>query len=244
MEETAKGEAIASFVANFDQINELLELDERILRIPISMLTRISTVHDAIKLKRADARVDTLLGMLRNLRKNDSLAPKLQALRNQCVVLAVSHFTSAVRDIFLAAIVRDLKQGTRASLLSETLSLQIGDLLELGEAPARKLAEAIIAKKDISFQDMKSIARAFADFLVHEIPRSPRGNDIIVAQACRHAIVHNSATIDEKLVRQISSAVPRNVFAVLIVGRPIEATDQDIRTIGSSMVDYLHALPG
>ena len=56
--------------------------------------------------------------------------------------------------------------------------------------------ELLIAKHDISFQDMQSIARTFKDYVGVSVLRGSTMNDVIVAQAYRNAIVHAGGQTD------------------------------------------------
>jgi hypothetical protein len=46
---------------------------------------------------------DALISVLRNIKRNESLKAHYQALYNQWLVLLVSYFGSAVRDLFVDA---------------------------------------------------------------------------------------------------------------------------------------------
>jgi hypothetical protein len=137
---TRRTGAIDAFVSNIHQIEDLLTLDELILEIPICLLEEVVEAHDRMKIHNPQARVDRPLTLLRNIRANESLETRLQTVRNQCVVLAVSHFTSAVRWIFLEELSAALKTGDSADLLEETVTLSVGSILELTEDPTRALA--------------------------------------------------------------------------------------------------------
>jgi hypothetical protein len=73
---------------------------------------------------------------------------------------------------------------------------------------------------------MQSIARAFKDYLGIEIERTQRVNDIVLAQGCRHVIVHSGGIVDDRLVRQLSSAQPRRLKPRLVLGERIQFTDE------------------
>ena len=127
-------------------------------------------------------------------------------------------------------------------LLTEQINVSVGDILDMADNQLFGLAEALLLKKAVSFQDMQSISRAFKDFVGVEVKRSPEVNDIIVAQACRHAIVHNGARVDDRLLKQIRNAAPRHLHPPLLLGGAIAFSDTDVRTVGSSMFLHLHAL--
>jgi hypothetical protein len=75
--------------------------------------------------------------------------------------------------------------------------------------------EFLPASEKLSFQDMKSIGRAFKLLLAEDLPRDTRINNIIVAQACRHAVVHAEGVVNGRLLNEIRDADPRTVKQIL-----------------------------
>lgn len=236
---------LVTFRRNMRHVEDLLELDEHILRLPLAKLRSIQRAQERLKHSpHPHTLVTPVVKMLEQVQEHDSLSPKLQAVRNQCVVLVVSYFGSAVREAFIGTIARRLRDGTgTSSLFDSQLTLSLADLLALEEDAPQKVAEALAEKKDISFQDMRSIGRAFDTFLEHKIERTASVNDIIAAQACRHVIVHNGGVIDAALLRQLKGASPRGVLTGLVAGRSIAATDHDVQMAGKAMEEYLERLP-
>jgi hypothetical protein len=232
---------IAAFRTNVAHIKELLELDQLILRIPIRLLESVQQAQEKVKprLDNPNIRVEKALHVLRTIRDNDSVAPRLQVVRNQCVVLLVSHFTSGVRSILLGRLARSLQSGEIPEVAYEPLALSASDILALGSDPSHGLAEAIVRRKDVSFQDMKSIARALDELLGIQVERTAEVNDLVVAMSCRHAIVHNGARVDDKLLRQIKGADPRSLRPKLHLGSEIAFTDAEVMHAAESMERYL-----
>ena len=111
---------------------------------------------------------------------------------------------------------------------------------------ARDVTESVpdlfILKKDISFQDMQSISRAFEDYVDISLERDQDVNNIIVGQACRNVIVHKGAVIDERLIRQISGAKPRTLKQQLHLGKNVEFTPEEIQVLSASMFLYVNRL--
>ena len=54
--------------------------------------------------------------MVRDIRSNDSLRTHYQTMYNQCVVLLVSYFASAVQQVFETALPSKLKEGMPLNL--------------------------------------------------------------------------------------------------------------------------------
>ena len=103
------------------------------------------------------------------------------------------------------------------------------------EDPCGELGALLVRKKDISFQDMQSATRAFREYLGCEIARGEDMNDVIVAQAFRHAIVHTAGVVDDRLCSQVANAKPRRLKSVLAVGAPIQFSPTEVHRVGASM---------
>lgn len=236
--------AVRVFRDNIAHVRELLNIDRLILDISIRLLEGVQKAHDRQKqpITNPTLRVDKPLTILKNIRVNDSVAPRLQVVRNQAVVLIVSHFTSAARRIFAERLAAGLREDPPAPVAKEALAISPEEILGLGDDPTSGLAEAIMRKKDVSFQDMKSMSRAFKEMLGIEVPRTPFVNDIVVAQACRHAIVHNGGIVDAKLHKQVQGAVPRRLNPGLQLGATIAFTDEEVLSAANSMECHLEAL--
>ena len=67
-------------------------------------------------------------------------------------------------------------------------------------------------------------------------------NNIILAQACRHVIVHAGGEVTPKLLRQISSAVPRDIKIEMVGNATVQFSQQEIQAVADSMMRYLIAL--
>lgn len=89
---------------------------------------------------------------------------------------------------------------------------------------------------------MKNIARAFKSYLEFEPPKDKDVNNIILALACRHAIVHSGALVKDRTIKQASNATPREVKQDLRIDQRIIFTTDEIRTIEMSMTNYVHNL--
>lgn len=124
------------------------------------------------------------------------------------MVLLVSHFGSALHDIFRDAVTRALDHPKGLPESSQKVKTEIRwfDLKNADGPPAAVFADLLIAAEDLKFQDMGSTARAFKDHLRVEIPRGATMNDIILGQAARHVIVHSGTVVDKKFISQIKEA--------------------------------------
>jgi hypothetical protein len=203
------------------------------------LLERISAEQDRLKIIHPNVRVDKPLKVLRNIRKNQSVRAHFQTMYNQCAVLAVSYFTSAVRDVFTLRLEAALRAGPPSALFTESLTLTFPDVEHMTGDPVARFAELFVQKKDISFQDMQSIGRAFKLWIGQDVERTIDVNDVITAHACRHAIVHNAGIVDKKLLAQVRDASPRRIQQSFAAGAAIRFSPDEIRTVGTRMVAYV-----
>lgn len=230
------------FVYNFSLVEELLVFDELVLTIPIKQLQRISASQDTGKITNPRHRVDSVLKQLQNIRENASLKSHFLTMYNQCLVLAVSYFGSAVRDLFINRVATRFESGAFADLLAEELEISLGALRDRRTDLPMLVGELVANRKDVSFQDMQSIARTFKRFVGYEPTRDVNVNTIITGQACRHSIVHFGGRIDARLLAQVRDANPRYIKKVLVMGDTLQFSPDEVRTIGTSMVKYLNNL--
>jgi hypothetical protein len=181
------------------------------------------------------------LQFLKGIHDHDSLSPHYREMLNQCNVLLVSHFSSAVAEIFRTSVTEAVRAG-RQALLKEDIRVPLRDLHEIGTDLADRIGELFVAHRDISFQDMQSIGRAFREYFGYEPPRDEIVNDILVSQACRHAIVHTAGTIDRKMFGQIRGAKPRTLMLTIRENHKIQFTEPEVRLVSDRMKAFLEAL--
>ena len=120
--------------------------------------------------------------------------------------------------------------------------LTIGELRERDWNLKESAPDLVIAKRDLSFQDMGATHRAFDQYLNVSLVQDRRVNNIIVTQACRHVIVHTGAAITDRLVKQVSKAVPRDLKPNLLVGEPVQFTPEEVGAACENMLGYIDDL--
>ena len=246
MESTPES-VLETFERNRQAVRDLLQFDEIVLKLVVhnlevlnerwkQYLTRQSSEPHAKLNPKYTA--DDLLKLVTNIRDNDSLGGQYRAMHNQCLVLLVSFFSSSTRALFRALVTNELRSSS-ALILREKLQFTVGDLCA-DEPPLSELvADALEVSKNISFQDMKGINRAFHAVLGKELVRDSEMNDIILAQACRHAIVHAESRVDERLLKQIANSIPRRIKPELILHQEITFSEEEIELAGDRMTNYL-----
>jgi len=231
-----------TFTENLKSVEELINFDKIVLNFAILHLDDLSEklkVHH--QLNNPHLSVDKTLQMLKNIRENNSLEITYKRVFNQCLVLLVSYFSSTVRDLFQTAIDEALVLQNFENINKTQLSLSLFDLKNDVEK-TRSIGDLLATQKDISFQDMQSIARTFQEYFSILIEKNQNTNNIILAQAFRHAIVHSGSKVDRKLVNQVSKAIPRTVKLDIELESEILFNQEEISLISESMKQYLEDL--
>lgn len=157
------------------------------------------------------------------------------------MVLLVSYFGSALGNLFRYAIDKAVEGGDRR-VLSEELNVEVDELLSRGDRLHEVLGDMLILKKDISFQDMKSVSRAFKKYFGIDIEKTPEVNNIILGQACRHAIVHDGGRANARTIRQVVSAKPRSLKPTILENEQIFFSTQEVEELAQDMRLYLETL--
>jgi hypothetical protein len=232
-----------TFVNNVESVKELMNFDRLVLEFAIKHLEQLQKrLVEGEGLTNPRFNVERALEVLRGIRQNDSLRIQYQHIVNQCDVLLVSHFESALRGIFRVSLLNVIRTSANPKLLDEQLRMTLRDVQDAGAEIHERITDLLIAQKGFSFNDMGSIARAFGEYVGCEPPRTPEVNDIILAQAGRHVIVHAGAVVDERFVRQVAGANPRHVKPEMTAGQEIRFTPDEIETISKSMLTYVNRL--
>lgn len=204
-----------NFNSNINSIREFLTFDKILLDFCITQIEKLDERirnNEEIQLTNLRLLPTDALNQLKSIRQNNSFKSKYETLNNQSLVLLISYFTSALKDIFKESL-EYLALNKREVFKSVEIDFKIS-LQELGEYDfnlTKSIGDIIIRKKDISFQDMQSIVREFKNYLSIEIEKNELVDNIILAQASRHSIVHSLGIADEKFMRQIANATKRTL---------------------------------
>jgi hypothetical protein len=75
-----------------------------------------------------------------------------------------------------------------------------------------------------------------------DILRDEVTNDVSVALALRHVLVHNGGVVDRKCIRQTKESFPRRLRLEIKLGETINFKTEEIRTIGETMMKYVQRL--
>jgi hypothetical protein len=233
---------VATFQTAVGAVEQLLEFGNVIIDMAVDGLKTLEAQLEERNLHSAVQLVKNKATVLSNIKRGDSLRPQYEAMFSQCVVLLVSHFGSAVHDVFRRAVQDALREGLSVPAAAEELKVSWDGIAKTDAPPEALFADLLVAQNDISFQDMQSITRAFKKHLRVAIERDTDTNNIILGQAARHSIVHSGSRIDKRMARQIADAVPRELMKDATLGLPISFTPAQVRMLAESMSRYLDRL--
>lgn len=232
-----------TFFENVSDVHKLMNFDRDVLGFAITNLQDLSTrLKNSYQIDNPNLLADNTLKSLENIRKNDSLRPRYQVIFNQAIVLLVSYFGSTIEDIFKAGIDALLEQQADSDLLHEEIKLSFREIKDANWHLRDIAADLLVEKKDLSFQDMQAISRTFKTYLGVSIEKDVNVHNIILAQACRHVIVHAGGIASDRLVRQISNASPRELKTAISKGEHIQFTPMEVETVSKSMTAYVKSL--
>ena len=98
-----KTDALSSFHRNIAEVDKLVNFDKELLQI---ITLNIQSLHDHLKISNGDERFNggRALTIINGIRDNETIRSKYTAIYNQAVVLLVSHFSSALGDLFRDAV--------------------------------------------------------------------------------------------------------------------------------------------
>lgn len=231
-----------TFQENLGSVAKLINFDREVQDFAIKSVEELHNRLKTSKLDNPRLNAERTLQVLRQIRENDSLRPRYETIFNQAAVLLVSYFGSAVGDVFRFGIARELQAAKNVRLLREELRVSLEEILEVSDNSMEALPELFVIKKDISFQDMQNVHRAFEDYLNVVIERDKDVNNIILGQACRHVIAHRGAVVDERLIRQVKGAKPRTIKEQLEEGQLVRFDSDEIGMLSESMSRYVDRL--
>ena len=234
---------IDSFNQNFGSVIDLAEFDQLVLGLAIKSIENVKTLQDKyLKIENRKLKLDHCLDQLRRIKENDSMERTYKRIFNQCVVLSVSYFGAAISDLFEIYINYFSENCPNENLIKEDIKLTIEELKDNDFNLKNKFGEIFSKKMGISFQDMKSIFNAFKTYIDFSPKKDEITNTIILAQACRHTIVHDGGIINSRVIKQVSNANPRLIKEKLIEHESVEFSIDEITTIGRCMLEYLERL--
>jgi hypothetical protein len=116
-----------------------------------------------LDITKARMRHDNIVQIIKTVRSNQSLRRYYEQMYNQCILLMVSYFAAAAREIFTDNLAMAISFDN-ATVLEEELRLTVEQFTTLDGDPNRYVGAALADTKDMSFQDMQSIDRGFRKY--------------------------------------------------------------------------------
>ncbi len=230
-----------TFAENLNEVERLVDFDRDVLNILISSLEGL---RDEVprQVHSFTSRIDRVLHIIKGIRDHESLKTKYSTVCNQAVVLLVSHFASALGDLFRAAVSASLESGENNLLLDEELKITFREVREKNWDIKSSAGDMLITKKDLMFQDMQSTVRAFDNYAGVQIEKNQCVNNIILGQAARHAIVHASARVTQRMLKQVAKATPRTLKQELVPDETLVFTKDEVVELKREMIAYIERL--
>lgn len=230
---------VTTFRKNTEDVESLINFDHEVLQV---VTLSLEELHKKLKQTYASDQMNggRVLEIVKGIRNNETLKSKYTAIFNQAVVLLVSHFSSALGDIFRAAVEVWLDREGNTSLLDEDIKLTFREMKERGWNMKTSAAELLIAKKDLTFQDMQSTVRAFDNYLGVKLDRDKVTNNIIFGQAFRHVIVHSGGSVSERMIKQISKATSRTLKPNITAGEKVFFSNEEVVELKTEMLTYIN----
>lgn len=206
---------IDGFKSHIDTVKSLMSFDNILIDFCITQIENLNEKiknNKEIQITNVYFLPEATLKQLRLIKQHDSFKIQYESIYNQCLVLVVSYFTSTVKDLFRDALqyYSDKKRDCLKTINAE-LKFTFEELESYGFDLSKSVGELIIKKKNLSFQDMQSICREFQTYFNVKIEKNDIVDNIILAQASRHAIVHSLSIADEKFMNQISQSQTRTL---------------------------------
>lgn len=158
------------FKSNVAEVDRLVNFVQEVLQVALSA---VQVLHEQLKDRFGDERLNgrRTLQLISGIRDNDTVRFKYQAIFNQAVVLLVSHFASALGDVFREAVAARLATNDYGKLMDEEFKLTVSELRERDWKLKGAVPDLLIAKYDFTFQDMGATARACQTYANLSTPR-------------------------------------------------------------------------
>lgn len=232
---------LETFKKNVYEVERLVNFDKELLQL---VTMTIKDLHDRLAPIHADERMNgaRALQIINGIRDNATVQTKYEAIFNQAIVLLVSHFSSALGDLFRSSVARKLDSDEPGKLFDEEIKLTFGEMRDQEWNMKSAAADLLIAKYDFAFQDMGSTVKAFKSYAGFELTRDVSMNNIIAAQACRHVIVHSGGRVSEKTVRQVSGANPRTLKPNLHAEEQIKFSAAEVDLVKADMLRLIEKI--
>ena len=154
-------DALRTFAGNVKSVTELMRFDSAVLELVLQHLHaldgRLKNAHG----ENSRLNVSNTIAVLRNIRENESLQPHYRQMLNQCNVLLVSYFASAVADVFRAGVTEAIRTGARPKLLKEEIKIELAEVADIGGDLVDRAADLLLtSNREINLQNTRAFFTA------------------------------------------------------------------------------------
>lgn len=232
-----------SFTSHIESVKSLMSFDEIVLDFCINQIENLNERiknNTEIKITNVQFLPESALKQLKLIKQHDSMRIQYESIYNQCLVLIVSYFTSSVKDLFRDSLqYYSEKKHQSLKFINAELKFTFEELENYGFDLSKSVGDIIIKKRNLTFQDMQSICREFQNYFGLKIEKNRIVDNIILAQAARHAIVHSLSIADERFINQISQTTKRTIKASISIDDELRFLPLEIEEIMNNMREFL-----
>ncbi len=235
-----------NFYSNVKSVKELMNFDNIILDFCIqhieSLDERIKN-NEELKITNVIFFPENTLKQLKQIKKNNSFRNMYESIFNQSLVLLVSYFATAIKELFGSAIQYFAENNNdHFGSIKSNMKFSVQELSKYNFNLSSEIGNLIIGKNNISFQDMQSICREFKLYFGFDINKNSDVDNIILSQASRHSIVHALSIADKKFMNQIRNANKRTIKPNIKINDEIVFSTDEIEKVIESMNNFLMML--
>lgn len=234
---------IDSFTSHIESVKSLMTFDNILLDFCITQIEQLNDKiinNKEIKITNVQFLPGITLKQLKTIKQNDSMRIQYESIYNQCLVLIVSYFTSSVKDLFRDSLqYYSEKKHEYLKCINAELKFTFEELEAYNFNLSKSVGDIIIKKRNLTFQDMQSISREFQTYFGIKIEKNKIVDNIILAQASRHAIVHSLSIADEKFINQISQTNTRTIKPLINLDDELKFTPSEIEEVMNNMREFL-----
>ena len=235
-------DAISRFDDSCKSVIQLRDFDQLLMHVVVDLFTNMQSKFAQATPNGTLKAVENAHRTLIAIKDNESLGPHYESIHNQCIVLLVSHFTSALKEMLVRFFDIALLDHRFERLGKQDFKLSVSELREASSDSSRSYGDIFLSKRDVSFQNLESIDRLFRDSFGVSIEKDPKVQDLILAMEARHCIVHSGSKVERKTAQHLRAAPDRSIKPHLSEGDRITFTKDEINLVLDRMKDYLNGL--
>lgn len=236
-------EILERFNANLDEVRGLMAFDQVILDFATNSLANLERdLKENDKLAGAAAKIQKTKVAIEQVSKHGSLAPKYAQMHNQCLVLLVSYFGSALKELYSYGIDALVNSDVESDALDETINLSLRDVSEIVRGKESSYGNIIAQKRSVEFHEIGSCIEELREVFGVSLADHQITNDIGFAQAARNAIVHRGGVVDKAMLRHLKKHMNRTLYPNILVDEAIKVDKTDLEIVMKAMQDFLVGL--